>query len=106
MGKNAWDGCDAWDNRPKTLPQGLRILADWFDAVYEDQGKNDEVQQDLRRWAAEYEALEAKLNMLSDHERKIEAWENAAREITRYVKYITAELDELKAAIAAAKVKP
>ena len=56
--------------------------------------------------ASEYEALEAKLNMLSDHERKIEAWENAAREITRYVKYITAELDELKAAIAAAKVKP
>jgi hypothetical protein len=59
MGKNAWDGCDAWDHRPITLPEGLRTLADWFDAVYEDQGKNDEVQQDLRRWASDYRALEA-----------------------------------------------
>lgn len=62
MNKNAWDGCDVWDNRPKSLPQGLRVLADWFDAVYEDQGKNDAVQQDLRRWASDYEELEAKLN--------------------------------------------
>ena len=73
MGKNAWDGCDAWDNRPKTLPQGLKLLADWFDAVYENQGKNDEVQQDLRRWAAYYEALEAKLR---DTEAQLAAADN------------------------------
>lgn len=61
MGKNAWDGCDAWDSRPKTLPEGLITLAAWFDAVYENQGKNDEVQQDLRKWALDHESLKAKL---------------------------------------------
>jgi len=43
-------------SRPKTASEGLRFLADWFDAVYQDAGKNDEVQQELRRWATDFES--------------------------------------------------
>lgn len=54
---NAWEDCVSWEERPKTLQEGLRILADWFDAVYQDAGKNDAVQQDLRKWAYEVDTL-------------------------------------------------
>jgi len=44
-------------NRPKTATEGMRYLADWFDAVYEDKGTNDAVQIDLRRWADDIDAV-------------------------------------------------
>jgi hypothetical protein len=47
--------------KPKRAAEGLRWLADWFDAKYHDAGQNDEVQQDLRRWAGEFEAAEGLL---------------------------------------------
>jgi len=49
-----------------TAAEGLRLLADWFDAQYQDAGSNDEVQQDLRRWADEFEALTQSLGMKYD----------------------------------------
>lgn len=54
--------CSVYTERPKELREGLLVLAEWFDAVYDDakDGKN-QVQQDLRRWADEYTRLE-KLN--------------------------------------------
>lgn len=61
---NAWEDCIAWDDKPKTKAKGLRLLSDWFDAVYQDAGKNDAVQQDLRKWADEIEALEARVKGL------------------------------------------
>lgn len=39
-----------------SMPAGLRFLAKWFDALYGDAGTGqDTVQQDLRRWADEYD---------------------------------------------------
>jgi hypothetical protein len=52
--------------RPKTLEDGLLVLADWFDAVYQDANVSDEVQQDCRRWAKEHTQLKAKLRELVD----------------------------------------
>jgi hypothetical protein len=53
---------------PKSVQEGLRFLADWFDAVYQDAGVNDDVQQRLRKWAnlfneliAENERLKAQI---------------------------------------------
>jgi uncharacterized coiled-coil protein SlyX len=48
--------------RPKNLESGLFVLADWFDAVYQDEGENDLVQQDLRRWAREHMLLQDELS--------------------------------------------
>ena len=42
---------------PTDAIQGINVLADWFDALYKDQGKNDAVQVDLRKWAKEIEEL-------------------------------------------------
>ena len=49
---------------PQSAPQGLRFLADWFDAVYDDakDGK-DGVQRDLRKWADEFEAAQTQLQI-------------------------------------------
>lgn len=54
----------------RTIPQGLRILADWFDVKFKDAGAGeDEVQQDLRRWADEIEAMEARIcPCLAEHD--------------------------------------
>jgi len=57
--------CNVAGARPKTAPEGLRVLADWFDAVYQDEGKGDAVQQDLRRWADEFARLQAIADRLS-----------------------------------------
>lgn len=41
-----------------TAPEGLRALADWFDAYDARRGEtNDEIQRDLRRWADEWEQM-------------------------------------------------
>jgi hypothetical protein len=71
--KDAWNDCVAWDDRPKTLPEGLKILADWFDAVYNDNG---EVQVDLRKWAIENAKLRAAAYRLVAHakDRQQEEW--------------------------------
>ena len=55
--KSAWTDCVSWDDIPKTAPDGLRILADWFDAVYDESGTNADVQNDLRDWAKNYTGL-------------------------------------------------
>ena len=82
--KDAWNDCVSWDDRPKSLCEGLNILADWFDAVYQDNGV---VQEDLRKWADDYkqletdlaaaqesiEELEAKLESKNDHSRFLES---------------------------------
>ena len=49
---------------PKCAAEGLRCLADWFDVKYQDAGKTDEVQRDLRRWADEFEKAEADIARL------------------------------------------
>ena len=42
----------------KTCAEGLRFLAVWLDCKFGDAGSgNDGVQQDLRKWAEEHEAL-------------------------------------------------
>lgn len=44
---------------PENVIEGLRFLAVWFDAVYEDAGTGrDTLQQDLRRWADELESAQ------------------------------------------------
>lgn len=48
-------------SRPSNPSEGLSFLADWFDAFYGDAGVNDEVQQDLRKWAKEIDALRTDL---------------------------------------------
>lgn len=41
-----------------SAPEGLRLLADWFDAQDAKNGNpRHEVQDDLRRWADEYECM-------------------------------------------------
>ena len=52
--------------KPQTAADGLRLLADWFDATYQDAGNNDEVQQDLRKWANEFEELTQSLGVKYD----------------------------------------
>ena len=48
--------------RPKTAQEGLRFLAKWFDAKYEDSGTGtDTVQQDLRRWADDIDTKELRI---------------------------------------------
>lgn len=42
---------------PQTAQEGMRVLADWFDRVYQDAGKNDKVQRDLRRWANDIDEI-------------------------------------------------
>jgi len=44
-------------NRPQTASEGMRFLAKWFDFVYQDQGTNDAVQIDLRRWADDLDMI-------------------------------------------------
>ena len=44
--------------------EGLRLLANWFDKRYNDAGKEDRVQIDLRRWADDHERLVAKFERL------------------------------------------
>ena len=47
---------------PKDMAEGLEILAKWFDVQFRDSGTgNDQVQQDLRRWAKEYRELVKKV---------------------------------------------
>lgn len=66
--QDAWNDCVSWDERPKTMQEGLHILADWFDAVYQDAGKNDAVQQDLRKWVNDINRLSAAAyNLLAKH---------------------------------------
>lgn len=48
--------------KPKSLEAGLLTLAQWFDAIYQDANNNDEVQQDLRRWAREHMQLQDSLD--------------------------------------------
>jgi hypothetical protein len=53
---NAKNNATPMASRPKNAIEGLRVLADWFDFVYEDAGTGrDTVQIDLRRWADEVE---------------------------------------------------
>ena len=48
--------------RPKTAQEGLRFLAKWFDAKYEDSGTGtDTVQQDLRRWSDDIDTKELRI---------------------------------------------
>ena len=71
--KSAWTDCVSWDDRPKTAPEGLRILADWFDAVYDEAGTNAAVQNDLRDWAKNYTDLESRVRELeAERDRLIE----------------------------------
>lgn len=44
-------------SRPQTASEGMRFLAKWFDFVYQDQGTNDAVQIDLRRWADDLDMI-------------------------------------------------
>lgn len=64
-------------SRPETLEEGLRFLAEWFDAFYGDAGTGaDVVQHDLRRWACDIDRLIARLDAATDgkwHEDEIEA---------------------------------
>jgi len=46
--------------KPATASQGLRFLATWFDALYDDK-PDDQVQRDLRRWADEWDAARDEL---------------------------------------------
>lgn len=43
--------------RPKTAAEGMRFLADWFDAIYQDKNINDAVQIDLRKWARDLDTI-------------------------------------------------
>ncbi|MFA5376745.1 MAG: hypothetical protein WC455_13435 [Dehalococcoidia bacterium] len=43
------------NQRPKSVGEGLRFLAQWFDAMYPDDQEHA-VQDDLRRWAADADA--------------------------------------------------
>lgn len=75
MGKiNTWDDCISCDEQPKKLQDGLKLLADWFDAVYQDQGKNDSVQQDLRKWASEIDTIYHENKQLKIALTRISAW--------------------------------
>jgi len=51
-------------SRPKTAEDALLCLADWFDAVYGDVGKNDGVQQDIRGFALDCRRLRAERDEL------------------------------------------
>lgn len=62
--KSAWTDCVPWDDRPKTIPEGLQILADWFDAVYDEAGTDAAVQSDLRDWAKKYIELDSRVREL------------------------------------------
>lgn len=42
--------------KPKDIREGLLHLADWFDALYDDE-KEIEVSRDLRKWADDVQAL-------------------------------------------------
>lgn len=46
--------------RPKSVVEGLLILADWFDEQYPNDPE-PHVQEDLRKWAKEIESLESRL---------------------------------------------
>ena len=48
---------------PTTAPEGLRLLADWFDITDAQAGYvgSTGVQDDLRKWAKEYELLDGVL---------------------------------------------
>ena len=49
---------------PETSREKLLILAEWFDKVYKDSGKSDDVQKDLRKIASELEEKEREIEML------------------------------------------
>ena len=59
---------------PKNAIEALRRLADWFDVVYKDAGSgNDEVQQDLRKWADELENQQQYILELEKKVKELEA---------------------------------
>ena len=58
----------------KNASEGLRLLADWFDTEYLD----GLVQNDLRRWANQYEKIEILLDIFEDIKyRKIDVTEES-----------------------------
>lgn len=67
---------------------GLRLLADWFDAKYPDDkhGGTDAVQRDLRRWAAERDAITKRMEQTQLH----------AAELTESRDALKAEVERLR----------
>lgn len=58
---------------PTNGPEGLRLLADWFDLRDAENGSSgDQVQQDLRHWADDMEAASAALDLLDGTYRAVE----------------------------------
>jgi len=57
------DNLPKFDGHPGSAAIGLRILANWFDALYPDD-KEAQVQDDLRRWADESDAKDAEIERL------------------------------------------
>jgi hypothetical protein len=51
---------------PETSREKLLILAEWFDKVYKDSGKSDDVQKDLRKIASELEEKEREIERLKE----------------------------------------
>ena len=96
--KSAWNDCVSWDYRPKTAPEGLRILADWFDAVYDEAGTNAAVQNDLRDWAKNYTALESRVRELEAERDRLKA---EVKEANMVVDHMRKEGNKLRARHAA-----
>ena len=83
---------------PKTAPEGLRILADWFDAVYDESGTNAAVQNDLRDWAKNYTTLESRVRELEDER---DEWKKRCEEEGAEVGRLFSEYKNLNARHAA-----
>jgi hypothetical protein len=72
------DAIPSWPHSPQSLSEGLRWLAEWFDALYPD-GSDKTLQNDLRRWADDAEAANQQLaEAKAEHEAKLAAVLNLA----------------------------
>lgn len=82
-------------------PTGLRKLADWFDVTTSD-NPNTEVQQDLRRWADEWEKREARVKELEEQVKQSDATMmgalTSAGNMADEVELLKIKLDKIKEA--------
>ena len=67
---------------PKSAPEGLRLLADWFDVRDAREGVSGcEVQMDLRRWAREFEETQSANAALRAENERLRAVQLAAERV-------------------------